>query len=900
MLALAPKPKSSPAPDARPAPPRAPADRHASDYSRTLAYRAVPRPVQAKRGASPRAGGDAPHAAGPATMPGPLRAHMEGALGADLSGVRLHAGSPRARALGAKAFAQGSEVHVAPGYWQPQTPAGRELIGHELAHVVQQRAGRVSATSAVGGAAMNDDAGLEREADTFGARAAGGFGAGSIAAPSASPVTAGAMGAPGAASAVAAGAMGAQAGASPSPASPADGVVQRRPDDDLHGPLLDEFSADTGIPRDQANAHSPGYNAWILVHPLQPLPIEQLLDRLAAMEADGTLASVAAGAGALPLVSYRRERTAIQVVRQMRAPGGGGAAAANATIAASGVSAADQATMGHFVRLPFTRGADQRKGAPMAPAATGVPNADLQKEIGFELEPSSRPKPPPPGSPPPARIPWDGATGAPDEAKNRADMQAELFKAYDAYLKFFKKRVADKLKPGASRVPFTAPAAAAGAANPPTGAVDIANQARDVLEAKYGVSMDAASATPAQAFSRGKRVDSPAGDQNIFDPYDPAQRSTLRGQPVADLSQGVAWWLFQNDVPDAAGAKGSRTFATEILEAHHWSTQDPGAVAFRTEVAKNYVANDPGNPKALLDYRLAQWNERGERGITLLSAFDPGKDAGLAERRQRWQIFKTGVHESLHLRTHPAFTKAAQGRGTMVEGFTEMFTVDTLNDPATGVLPRVRAGSMEGLRKTVEGTLATATPDAAVITDATTGTQYKEHRAAAERIRDGGTPVAKGPTHGGIGETGVRAAYFQGHVEYLGLDPSGAQLAGAPPAGVQRQIHIPAGIASVDDLAWRSGVPKAELLSANPGLATPFPPTAVLPGCREHVVVMSRAKHPVSGVAANEPETRANIAAQHGVSEADLARANPDIALDAATSGWPALTEGQKILIPRH
>lgn len=881
MLALAPKPKSAHAPDARSAADRPPAERRPPDYSRALAFRAVPRVVQAKRGAATRHADEASHAAGPGALPLSLRSQMESALGADLSGVRVHPGSPRARMLGAQAFAQGDEVHVAPGYWQPETPRGRELIGHELAHVLQQRDGRVAPTSSVAGATLNDDAGLEREADVLGARAAGGV--------AAIPTMA-------------------SAATSSRASAPPGGVVQRRPGD-FHAPLLDAFSADMGVPREEANAHGPAYNAWILIRPHQSLPTDQLLDRLAAMEADGSLAGLAADAHLLPLVRYRRERTAITVVREMRSAAGGGAAAANAAItaaAAAGLSADDQAAMGHFVRLPFTRGPDQRRGVAGAPAATGVPDAELQREIGYELDPSSRPAAAPPGGPPPARTPWDGRTGAPGEAAARAAMQSELFDAYDAYLTAFRPTVTRILAPGGSRVPVTAGGAGGGggaAAPPPTGSVDIANQARDVLEARYGVSMNAGASTPGQAYSRSPRVTTPAADQNFFDPYDPAQRATLRGQPVAALAQGVAWWLFQNDVPGAANPAGTRDFATDVLARHHWSTQDAGAVQFRTDVARAYAAAStlaPSNARQLLDYRLAQWNERGPRGITLLSSFEPGADAARAERQQRWDMFKTAVHETLHLCTHPVFSTAAQGRGTMVEGFTEMFTISTLNPAATGILPQVRAGSREPLRRVVEGSVFTAAPEAAVITNATTPTQYRAHRAAAERIRDGGTPVAGGPSHAGVGETGVRAAYFQGHVEYLGLTPTGAGLATPPAAGAPRQLRIPGGIWSVDELAWRSGVPRATLMADNPGLTAPLPATAVLAGCREHVVVTATTTHPVTGVRTSTPETRANIAAQHGVSEADLARANPDLPLDPATSGWAPLIAGQTILIPAH
>jgi hypothetical protein len=69
-------------------------------------------------------------------IPSPVKVKMEAAFGADFSGVRVHQGSTRAAALGAVAYTQGSEIHVAPGRWAPETRAGQALLGHELAHVM--------------------------------------------------------------------------------------------------------------------------------------------------------------------------------------------------------------------------------------------------------------------------------------------------------------------------------------------------------------------------------------------------------------------------------------------------------------------------------------------------------------------------------------------------------------------------------------------------------------------------------------------------------------------------------------------------------------------------------------------------------------------------------------------
>jgi hypothetical protein len=72
------------------------------------------------------------------------RTFFESRFGADFSSVRLHTGSnasEAARALNARAFTVGRDVAFAAGQYQPQTTAGKKLMAHELAHVIQQNAG---------------------------------------------------------------------------------------------------------------------------------------------------------------------------------------------------------------------------------------------------------------------------------------------------------------------------------------------------------------------------------------------------------------------------------------------------------------------------------------------------------------------------------------------------------------------------------------------------------------------------------------------------------------------------------------------------------------------------------------------------------------------------------------
>ena len=99
-------------------------------------------------------------------LPRDVQAKMEAALGANFSDVRVHVG-PEASAIGAIAFTWGSDLHFAPGQYNPHTPHGQFLLGHELTHVVQQRAGRVANPFGSGVAVVQDQA-LEAEADRMG------------------------------------------------------------------------------------------------------------------------------------------------------------------------------------------------------------------------------------------------------------------------------------------------------------------------------------------------------------------------------------------------------------------------------------------------------------------------------------------------------------------------------------------------------------------------------------------------------------------------------------------------------------------------------------------------------------------------------------------------------------
>jgi hypothetical protein len=74
-------------------------------------------------------------------IPDAVRAPVEQALGTDLSGVRLHTDGAADRlnhGIQARAFTSGQDIFLRRGQADLTSPAGRELIAHELTHVAQQ------------------------------------------------------------------------------------------------------------------------------------------------------------------------------------------------------------------------------------------------------------------------------------------------------------------------------------------------------------------------------------------------------------------------------------------------------------------------------------------------------------------------------------------------------------------------------------------------------------------------------------------------------------------------------------------------------------------------------------------------------------------------------------------
>ncbi|RZN84044.1 MAG: DUF4157 domain-containing protein [Winogradskyella sp.] len=97
-------------------------------------------------------------------LPNNLKNGIENLSGIDMSDTKVHYNSSKPAQLNAHAYAQGTDIHLASGQ--------EKHLPHEAWHVVQQKQGRVKPTMQMKGKVnINDDEGLEKEADVMGTKA---------------------------------------------------------------------------------------------------------------------------------------------------------------------------------------------------------------------------------------------------------------------------------------------------------------------------------------------------------------------------------------------------------------------------------------------------------------------------------------------------------------------------------------------------------------------------------------------------------------------------------------------------------------------------------------------------------------------------------------------------------
>jgi hypothetical protein len=498
------------------------------------------------------------------------------------------------------------------------------------------------------------------------------------------------------------------------------------------------------------------------------------------------------------------------------------------------------------------------------------PHAGTQAELSRaqvlavrnELQPGTAAAPVAPGAPLPAPDPWDGRVGAPGWAANRAALKTDLASDLIAHLAREMPGIAGQAV--APKLPLTALEGAADAA------VEVTD---DEYRPWYAVS----ASTPGQAALRSGFAFRQASG-NLLDATSPAARAAM-GIPIS--ARSVANWMVRNDRPP-----GGTPGAVEHMEAHDFN---PDRTTFGEDTWLESQVITPFIAPAARNAQLRLYDQFGfalqpQPGKIVLPTSTPGSSLGsggltpnLADRKMMWDTWHIAVHEYLHNLAHPVFNKVISGPDSgpvLLEGFTEFFTKEVLSKAA----PVAHANA--GLVQKVEGGNWAPPTTQALVGPYTTPDTYADNLAHVEHVAN----TAPG------GANAVRAAYFQGHVEMLGINPATGRFVTAAPVLVDPSlVSVPGGITTLADLADRSGVAAASIRAANPGIpAVGLPPRVKLPGAREHRVAAT-----VVSAGVGPRETATQIAAQNGVSEAALKKANP-------TVNWAALVRGQRILIPRH
>jgi hypothetical protein len=240
------------------------------------------------------------------------------------------------------------------------------------------------------------------------------------------------------------------------------------------------------------------------------------------------------------------------------------------------------------------------------------------------------------------------------------------------------------------------------------------------------------------------------------------------------------------------------------------------------------------------------------------------RDGGYQDRAGLWDLFATFVHELLHLVTHPNYAAAADrigggARDVLIEGMDDHFCRQVW----ASVRPRI-AGDAP-LRQLVEAAFYTPVANAG---------DYAAGGAIDQRVYNHayGSVAQADDIAAQVGEANVRAAYFMGHVEAIGI---GVGTTGQTPVGTIGTWR-PKGLGEPDIYVVRPGGESVGTIRTRTGavvirdaagntlvddtLARAAGERLTIPALRWHTTIPE--------------DTRAQVANQHGITQAALERAN--------------------------
>jgi peptidoglycan hydrolase-like protein with peptidoglycan-binding domain len=312
--------------------------------------------------------------------------------------------------------------------------------------------------------------------------------------------------------------------------------------------------------------------------------------------------------------------------------------------------------------------------------------------------------------------------------------------------------------------------------------------------------------------------------------------------------------------------------------AHHFDISRATPDRAEHDRVRDKWLNSGGRAKATLMIRA--WPAEAGTGTVFLQLRDPSYQ----DRVGMWGLFGTLIHEFMHLAAHPTYSDAAEAiggaaRDVLVEGMDEHMTQQAWK----AIRPTI-AGD-RALRQAVEGSFFSEPVNLA---------DYAAGSPIDHRILDNhyDSMTQADAIAARVGEANVRAAYFMGHVEAIGLGPSTRSehsLAGlaswtAGTGGTPDRYPVPAGGETVQQVRDRTGA--VEIKDA----------AAAIQADASHVFAAGEVLH-VVGVrwhTAIAEDTRGQVATQHGINQAALERANHLPAAPPTT----AVAVGTVLLIP--
>lgn len=373
--------------------------------------------------------------------------------------------------------------------------------------------------------------------------------------------------------------------------------------------------------------------------------------------------------------------------------------------------------------------------------------------------------------------------------------------------------------------------------------------AEKVVYKAFGAWVEQAVLTPDEAQKRRAFAFTTSGAQpTLIDSTNSAARAN-GDQPVS--ARDLAAFLVFNDEK-----------VRQLMADHDFQPGPAGTEEEEKFLSERIIAQFTEADNKLLSEsdRLGYSSTRPGLGKVFISPVVQGWD-GVDETAQpamqrKYEVFQTLVHEYLHMLEHPLIPQATRQSLPVREGVCEWLTCQVINNLA--------AGGDEDLKdvvRTVEGERVLGDVPGRVGALRAFLAQYRpkpDYAGYVAAVRDVACLC---------GENGVKAAFFQGHVEFFGLWDDGKWRPGIT---VTRWVVNPVTedrLNSVTKLSAATGLPEDEILRHNPDLVKDidqWPQQLLLPGYHGHRPIY----------AGDDAETWQQIAAQHNVSVERLKRAN--------------------------